>query len=94
MTTQPREPTHPDDATKELHRLFSYYVANHEDLAPRYNGRYIVIHDCHVVAAFSSQLQSYLYAIANFAPGTFMLHYAAPGKDNYTQHFHSRVRFE
>jgi hypothetical protein len=75
----------------ELSRLFSYYVANQDEIVELFNGRHVVIYDCGVVADFDSALDAYQYAMEHYTPGEFMLQHVGAGEDNYTQRFYSPI---
>ena len=75
----------------ELERLFEYYVAHQDELVSQYEGRWIVLAGDGVVANFGSEIEAYGYATENLTPGAFMLQFVAPGAENYSQTFHSRV---
>lgn len=46
-----------------------------------------------VVDTFVSMEEAYEWGSGKYELGTFLIQYCAPDKDNYTQTFHSRVRF-
>ena len=78
---------------KPLEKEFQYYLENQDELVKKYNGKFIVIKACEVIGVFDSQLEVINMAKQNHEPGTFLVHKCEPGEENYTQRFHSRVRF-
>lgn len=74
-----------------LHREFAYYRMNQSALVRRYKGKYLVIVGETVVSDHETELEAYLSAKASRPVGTFLIQHCLPGKENYTQTFHSRV---
>ncbi|MEI6422724.1 MAG: hypothetical protein WCP55_10930 [Lentisphaerota bacterium] len=72
---------------------FEFYKSHQSELVKKYNGRVIVIKDCHVVGDYSSDLEAIENTRKTHELGTFLVQKCEPGEDNYTQHFHSRVSF-
>ena len=70
---------------------FQYYLDHQDELVAQYNGKFLVIKDLSVAGVFDSQDEAYKNSIGKFEAGTFLIQQCAPGKDNYTQIFHSRV---
>lgn len=75
----------------ELQKQFDYYVTNQDALVEKYRGKYVVIANESVVETFDSEMGAYAFATERFVPGTFMIQLVMPGKENYSQTFHSRV---
>ena len=82
-------------ATKEipLEKEFRYYLEQQAELVKKYNGRYIVMKDCQVIGDFSSELEAIEKTTEMHEMGTFLVQKCEPGKDSYTQTYHSRVSF-
>jgi hypothetical protein len=76
-----------------LEKEFKYYIDNQNELVKVYNGKYLLIKGQKVIEAFNDQASAYIEGTKNYELGTFLIQYCSPGKDNYTQTFHSRVRF-
>ena len=74
-----------------LSREFQYYKQHQDELVSKFEGKYIVIKDEEVIGSYSSELEAYLETKKNHALGTFLIQFCAPGKENYTQTFHSRL---
>ena len=77
----------------ELKKQFEYYVAHQAEIVEKYNGKFVIIVGEQVVGAFDTEMEAYAAAIEKYEAGTFMLQFVGPGKDNYTQTFHSIVVF-
>jgi hypothetical protein len=75
----------------EVRKQFDFYVANQDDLVKKYRGRYVVIVGEEVAADFGTEMEAYKFASSTYEPGTFMIQLVTPGKENYSQTFHSRV---
>ncbi|MCX6233380.1 MAG: hypothetical protein NT175_01455 [Bacteroidetes bacterium] len=76
-----------------LEKEFKYYIDNQNELVKQYNGKYIVIIEEEVIGAYSSEIIAYTETIKNHELGTFLIQLCVPGKDSYSQTFHSRVIF-
>ena len=76
-----------------LEHEFAYYKKHQEELVRQYEGKYLVIVGETVSSAHESELDAYESAKAIYPLGTFLIQHCLPGKDSYTQTFHSRVTF-
>ncbi len=76
-----------------LEKEFEYYLKNQEELVKQYNGKFIVIKGEEVVKVFDTEIEAYNWAKEEYEPGTFLIQKVSPGDKDYTQTFHSRVRF-
>lgn len=74
-----------------LDKEFNFYINNQDELLKKYNGEYIVIIGEEVIGSFKSQLEAYNETAKEHKVGTFLIQHCLPGKDSYTQIFHSRV---
>ena len=78
---------------KELEKELNYYIENQDKLVEKYNGKYIVIKNCAVIGAYDSALEAIENTKQKHQLGTFIVQKCEPGKESYTQTFHSRVTF-
>ena len=78
---------------EKLEREFKYYVEHQDELVEKYNGKFIVIKDCNVIAAFDSELEAIEKTAEQYELGTFLVQKCEPGSESYTQTYHSRVVF-
>jgi hypothetical protein len=76
---------------KPLEAEFDYYLRHQEDLVKRFNGKFIVIKDQKVVGSYDTEAEAIKEASKQHELGTFLVQKCEPGKDSYTQTFHSRV---
>ena len=78
-----------------LKEEFKYYVDHQDELVKDHFGRYIVIKDQKVLGDFGTEVEAILYAKNDLQleMGTFLVQQCLPGKENYTQFYHSRVMF-
>ena len=76
-----------------INQEFQYYLDNQQDLVAKYNGKTLVIKDLKVVGVYNSEAEAYTEASKQFAVGTFLIQKCQPGKENYTQTFHTRASF-
>jgi len=78
-----------------LEKEFDYYIANQGRLVKKFNGRVLVIVGESVVGDYPSVPKAYFESLKKYRPGTFLIQKCYPGKENYTQTFHSpRVIFK
>ena len=76
-----------------LGKEFEFYLKNQGEFARKYNGKYIVIKNQEVIGVFESEIEAVEKTSANHELGTFLVQKCEPGKDSYTQTYHSRVVF-
>jgi hypothetical protein len=74
-----------------LEKEFQYYLDNQEDLVRRYPNRFLVIRGNEVVGDYGSHKEAYHEATQKYALGTFLIQQCSPGKESYTQVFHTRA---
>ena len=76
-----------------LEKEFKYYKDHQNELIEKYNDKFIVIRDEQIVGIYDTELEAYSTSKKEFEVGTFLIQRCSPGKDSYTQSFHSRVAF-
>lgn len=76
---------------KMLEKEFEYYLKNQKDLVSKYQGKFIVIKNQEVIGAFDSEIEAYTEIQKTEKLGSFLIQQCTPGKESYTQVFHSRV---
>jgi hypothetical protein len=76
-----------------LKKEFEFYLENQAELAKKFNGKYIVIKNQEVIGVFESEIEAIDKTSANHKLGTFLVQKCEPGKESYTQTYHSRVVF-
>ena len=74
-----------------LQKEFNYYLKHQVDLVAKYSGKFIVLKDEKVIGAYSSHSQAYNTSAKKEKLGTFLIQHCLPGKEGYTQTFHSQV---
>ena len=77
-----------------LEREFKYFRDNQNELVKKYLDKYIGIVGEEVKGAYDDVGTAYQESIKLYKPGSFLIQQCKPGKDAYTQTFHSRVRFD
>ncbi len=77
-----------------LEKEFQYYKEHQRELVNKYNGKVIVIVGEEVVGVYDNKLDAFEESKDKYEIGTFLIQEVAPGKENYTEVFHSRVVFE
>lgn len=80
-------------ADVNLKEQFEYYLKNQNELVKKYNGKYIVIKNQEIIGVFESEIEAVEKTSANHELGTFLVQKCEPGKESYTQTYHSRVVF-
>ena len=78
---------------KNLEKEFQYYLDHQRELVDKYNGKFLVIRECAVVGAYDTELEAVEKASETYEMGTFLVQKCEPGKESYTQTYHSRVCF-
>jgi hypothetical protein len=74
-----------------LEKEFEFYLKNQDELAQKYNGKYIVIKNSQVIGVFDSEIEAVEKTSLNDELGTFLVQKCELGKESYTQTYHSRV---
>ena len=76
-----------------LESEFKYYTDNQEELVKKHEGKFLIIIGQEVVDAYDTELQAYTSAKNKYGPGKFLIQHCLPGRDSFTQTYHSRVSF-
>ena len=76
-----------------IQREFDYYLENQEAIALRYQGRFVVIKNCEVIADYSTDFEAVTETSKKHPLGSFLVQKAEAGEDDVAQIFHSRVSF-
>lgn len=79
--------------TNKLEKEFQYYLDHQNELVKKYNGKFVVIKDCHFLGAYDTELDAIAKTTENHELGTFLIQKCEPGSESYTETFHSRVTF-
>lgn len=74
-----------------LEQSFKYYLEHQTALVKKYNGKFIVIEDEKVIGVYASHSEAYNETVKSHELGTFLIQHCLPGKDSYSQTFHSQV---
>jgi hypothetical protein len=80
-------------STPNLKKELEYYIENQMDLVQQYLGKYIVIKDQKVIGVYDMEIDAYFDTQKEHELGSFLIQHCTPGKESYTQTFHSRVYF-
>jgi len=78
---------------KNLEEEFHFYIDHQDELVKQYNGRVIVIKNCKVIGDFDSEIEAVTETSKEHELGTFLVQMCKPGKESYTQTFHSGLAF-
>jgi hypothetical protein len=76
-----------------LAKEFSYFIEHQDELVKKYPKKVIVIKDCKVIGEYKTELEAINATKHTHPVGTFLVQMCAPGKESYTQSYHSRVIF-
>jgi hypothetical protein len=76
-----------------LENEFKFYLENQSELVKKYNGKYIVIKNSEIIGVFDSEIDAVQKTSEHHELGTFLVQKCEPGKESYTQTYHSRVFF-
>ncbi|OGT78422.1 MAG: hypothetical protein A3I78_03285 [Gammaproteobacteria bacterium RIFCSPLOWO2_02_FULL_56_15] len=78
---------------EQLVKEFQFYIDHQADLVKRHNGKYVVIVENEVIGIYDDELTAINETRKEHEMGFFLVQKVEPGKDSYTQTFHSRVAF-
>ena len=76
-----------------LEKEFKYYLDNQDELVKKYNNHVLVIIDNNVVAYYDDFEEAVLESAKQYKVGTFLVQKCTAGNKDYTETFHSRVKF-
>jgi len=77
----------------QLQKELAFFKEHQEELVKKYEGKFLVIKNQEVQGVYNSEIEAYTDAKSKFELGTFLIQQCLPGKEGYTQVFHSRVFF-
>ena len=78
---------------EKLEKEFNYFLKSQDELVKEYDGKFIVIKDCKVIGMYDSEVDAIKQTTEDHELGTFLVQKCEPGKESYTQTYHSRVIF-
>lgn len=79
----------------DLKKEFHFYLAHQDELVKKFNGMVLVIQNEQVKGSYPSIESAFNGALASgLKAGEFLIQKCSSGNEDYTQTFHSRVRFE
>ena len=79
--------------SKPLEKEFKYYIENRDDLAKKYNDKYVVIKDRKVIGVYDSEITAIQETSKNESLGTFLVQECTLDNEYFKQTYHSRVIF-
>jgi len=74
-----------------LRKEFKFYLDNQDDLVKKHQGKFVVIKNESVIGVFDTELEAIQETSKTQELGSFLVQRCEPGKESYTQVFHSRV---
>lgn len=74
-----------------LKKEFNYFIEHQDELVKKYPDKVVVIKDCKVAGVYDSEIEAINESKKVFTIGTFLVQICRPGKESYTQTYHSRV---
>lgn len=74
-----------------LEQEFKYYLKHQAELVKEYTGKFIVLKNEKVIGVYTSHSEAYNETVKKVDLGTFLIQHCLPGKDSYSQTFHSQV---
>ena len=80
-------------ANSSLQKEFQYYLDHQDEMVEQYDGKFVVIKDEAVLAAYDDELGAITETQKSHRLGTFLVQFVSRGTSAYTQTFHSRVVF-
>ncbi len=76
-----------------LQKEFRYYLDHQNELVDQYDGKVLVIKNCKVIGVYGTEPEAIEKTSKKEELGTFLVQKCEPGKDSYTETYHSRVVF-
>lgn len=76
---------------KMLEKEFEYFKKHQVELVKQYEGKFIVIKNEKVIGVYETEIEAYQKTQETEELGTFLIQRCIPGKEVYTQTFHSRL---
>jgi hypothetical protein len=80
-------------AESSLKAEFKYYLDHQSEMVKEYDGKFVVIKNGAVLAAYDDELEAITETQKSHELGTFLVQKVSKGSEDYTQTFHSRVVF-
>jgi len=77
-----------------LEKEFQFYKEHQDELVKKHGGKFLAIVGEEIVGVYNSELEAYRNTKKKYAAGTFLIQHCLPGKDSYTETYHSRVAFK
>ena len=77
-----------------LDKEFQYFLEHQQELASKYNGKYIVIVGNNVVGVYETNEAAYEESLKDYKLGEFLIQECSTDAASYTTVFHSRVVYE
>ena len=74
-----------------LEKEFRFYKDRQDELVKAYNGKFLAIVGEEVVGVYDSEIAAYTATKKKHPLGTFLIQHCQPGKESYTETYHSRV---
>jgi len=72
-----------------LKKEFDYFMKHQDEFVKKYKGKYLVIKDQKIIDVFDVETEAYDEMSKKFELGTFLIQHCLPGKDTFTQTFHT-----
>lgn len=76
-----------------LEKEFKFYKKHQDELVKQHKGKFLAIVGEEVVGVYNSELDAYTNTKKKYPVGTFLIQHCMPGKESYTETYHSRVGF-
>ncbi len=82
-----------DNSTIKLQKEHEYFLSNLNDLATKYNGKYVVVKDEAILGVYETEELAINKTLLTQKLGTFLVRKCSKDTNVYKQTFHSRVSF-
>ena len=77
-----------------LDKEFQFFLEHQQELALKYNGKYIVFVGDNVVGVYGTNEDAYEESLKSYKLGEFLIQECSEDAASYTTVFHSRVIYE
>lgn len=76
-----------------LEKELQFFKEHQLELVKKYEGKFLVIKNQNVTGVFNTEIEAYNESQKKFELGTFLIQQCLPGKDSFSQTYHSRAVF-
>ncbi len=76
-----------------LEKEFRFYKDHQKELVEKYKDKFLAIVGDEIVGVYDTEIEAYTNTKKTHPVGSFLIQHCLPGKESYTETYHSRVGF-